>query len=195
MNILNRFKKLFRTASGNDTEVNNTSIDTAFVHEDDNCQIELSPAENIEYLTRNCIKIADFSKEHFDGQGWTESFVRKPPPTEISSRMISIDEFSKPFIELGFIKKTLRFIGFPKSDFNQFVLTKENVNIYYGYSGNFVRSIYFDGHVNKNEKPLLSSVLLKLSKSYNLILVDWNLKELFDTRNETEIDRFYTRYE
>ena len=193
MNFLDRLKKLFKSVSTYEAEVGN-SLDIAFIHEDDQCQIELSPAENLEYLTQECRKIEDFSKEHFDGHGSTEIYVRKRPPTELTNRKISLDEFSKSFIELGFVKKNLRFFGFPKSDFNQFVLEKEKVNIYYGYSGNFVNSIYFNGHVTEKEKPLFTSVLLTLSKSFDLVLVDWNLEELFDTRNELEIDRFYNRY-
>lgn len=180
-------------SAANETGAANNA-DIAFIHEDDKCQIELSPAENLTFLMRQCGKIEDFSKEHFDGQGWTQTYVRKRPPTELVNRKILLDDFSKSFIELGFVKKNLRFFGFPKSDFDQFVLEKEKVNIYYGYSGNFVSSIYFNDHVTEKEKPLFTSVLLTLSKSFDLVLVDWNLEELFDTRTELEIDRFYNRY-
>jgi hypothetical protein len=120
--------------------------------------------------------------------------VRKRSPTELVNRKILLDEFSKSFVELGFIKKTLLFFGFPKIAVNQFVLVREKVNIYYGSSGNFVSSIYFDLHIAEEEKPIFTSVLLTLSKNFNLILVDWNLEEVFDTRSEQEIDRFYNRY-
>lgn len=59
MTLLDRLKKLFRIAVADKTDAAN-SLDIAFVHEDDQCQIELSPAENLKFLLRQCGKIEDF---------------------------------------------------------------------------------------------------------------------------------------
>jgi hypothetical protein len=181
MGLFTQIKNLFRE----------NNLDNVFyVHEDDVRQIELAPAENLEYQLNQCKKIDDFSEEHFDGNGWTDMYVRKAPPITWSDKRISTNDFKSQFIENGFTEKELRYSGFTMVKRQDFALTFKELRIYCGVTNDFINSIYFDDYIKDEDKSLFNSVLGDLSNRYNLVLVNWWQREIFDTRSETEIKRF-----
>ena len=61
-------------------------------HEDDYCQIEILPLAALEFCRREIEKIDAFSKEHFDGVGWTAMYMRKEQPHPFSELALPREE-------------------------------------------------------------------------------------------------------
>ena len=69
----------------------------AYFHEDDYCQIEILPIENLKFCLEQAGKIAEFSKKHQNGIGWDEMYLREDNPKKISELDIALDEIRRSF--------------------------------------------------------------------------------------------------
>lgn len=156
--------------------------DSIFFHEDDYCQIELLPIENI-LTKRNEI---DLSKQHFEYRlnpdGFTQALIRNQISYPIEYLNIKMEEFEKALsddilfkfksVYMGYstqkiIKKNTRGFGF------------ENYILFYEFETEIITKawiVYKSLSDTLNIYPAnLKNALFKLGKKYNLILVDWNV--------------------
>lgn len=69
----------------------------AYFHEDDYCQIEILPIENLKFCLDQAGKIAEFSEKHQNGIGWDEMYLREDNPKKISELDIALDEIRESF--------------------------------------------------------------------------------------------------
>lgn len=51
-----------------------------YFHEDDYCQVEILPVENLSFYKRQAREIEDFADEHREGVGFTDMYVREKKP-------------------------------------------------------------------------------------------------------------------
>lgn len=58
---------------------------TAFFHEDDYCQVEVLPASARGYCLTEMGHIDEFAADHWDGAGFTDTYVRGQPPVPLAS--------------------------------------------------------------------------------------------------------------
>src|SRR5690349_13159621 len=70
----------------------NNDRGTIFFHEDDYCQVQLIPIENLHNVEKEAQKIIESAKENFDGLGFKNIHVRADHKVQLSSRRITSDE-------------------------------------------------------------------------------------------------------
>jgi hypothetical protein len=63
-----------------------------FFHEDDYCQIEVQPLENLKFCMQQAGEIDSFSEEHRTEFGWEAMYVRGEAPTALASLGITAAE-------------------------------------------------------------------------------------------------------
>lgn len=56
----------------------------AYYHEDDYCQIELLPLDNLQHCLQQLGEQQAFADAHASGAGWTDMYVRGAPPLSLS---------------------------------------------------------------------------------------------------------------
>ena len=71
----------------------------AYFHEDDYCQIEIIPIENLKFCLEQAGKIAEFSEKHRNGIGWDKIYLREENPKKISELNITIEKIREAFQE------------------------------------------------------------------------------------------------
>ena len=79
------------------------SIDenAAYFHEDLFNQVEFTPIENLAFLERENEKITKFSEENFDGNGFTDIYIRdENQKTNLLQKKINFNEFCDFLISL-----------------------------------------------------------------------------------------------
>ncbi len=61
-------------------------------HEDDYCQIEILPVENLSFCLEQAGKIVEFSEKHRNGVGWDDVYLREENPKRILELNIAIED-------------------------------------------------------------------------------------------------------
>jgi len=61
-----------------------------YFHEDDYCQIEILPIENLAFCMKQAGLINEFSNEHWTGAGWADMFVRAENPISLHEKKIPV---------------------------------------------------------------------------------------------------------
>jgi hypothetical protein len=112
MRAFNFIINLFSSDRKSTDTKNSSTSEFLFIHEDDIKQIELSPAENFEYLIIEAERTRQFSMEHFNGTGWDDICVRQEPAVKLIDRNISVESFVEHFKETGFESKRLDLLDF-----------------------------------------------------------------------------------
>ncbi len=64
----------------------------AYFHEDDYCQIEVLPLENLKFCLEQAGKIREFSEKHRNGLGWDDVYLREDNPRKIIELNITIED-------------------------------------------------------------------------------------------------------
>lgn len=67
----------------------------AYFHEDDYCQIELLPVDNLAYCLEEIGEIEKSAIENFEGMGFKDVYQRRDNPSEIAALNIDAHEFSQ----------------------------------------------------------------------------------------------------
>lgn len=57
----------------------------AYFHEDDYCQVELLPVDNLQHCLQQMGEQQVFADAHASGAGWTDMYVRSAPPSPLSA--------------------------------------------------------------------------------------------------------------
>ena len=187
--ISSLLKKGNRSNSAN----NPKDIGTIFYHEDDYCQVQLLPMENYPNLIKQAKNISDFSKNNFDGNGWSEMKIRDEIGVKISDRNILPQSLDEILLNLKSIKHTVVITGYGE---NHRVLSENTIGygedyiaMYYDFDKEKIKNIWMTNVSSFNENKA-TQVLLELGKKWNLILMDWNSLELIDLNNKEEIENY-----
>ena len=69
-----------------------------FFHEDDYCQVEISPNENLLFFKNECDKINEQADKSFDGYGYSDIYVRGGSRVTIEKREIRADQLEEMII-------------------------------------------------------------------------------------------------
>jgi hypothetical protein len=69
-----------------------TTMREAYFHEDDYCQIEVLPLDDLYFCLRQAGEIAEFSNEHRAGSSWDAMYIRGANPTPLASLNISLSQ-------------------------------------------------------------------------------------------------------
>lgn len=162
---------------------------TIFYHEDDFCQIEIVPKENLSDLLKQAGNIADFSAEN----GYSDIYVREENKVSLKSREIDKTELEKLLTDLGTEKHTEVITGYGsyyrvKSE-NTIGFGKEYSAVYFDFENDKVKNIWITNLFGLNHYKVVD-VLSKIGEKWNLVLMDWNSSELIDLSNKEMINKY-----
>jgi hypothetical protein len=74
----------------------------AFFHEDDYCQRELLPVDNLAFCLRQNAAIAEHSAATFDGHGWKDVYVREErPPSPLVALQIPLESIRAALMQIA----------------------------------------------------------------------------------------------
>jgi hypothetical protein len=163
-----------------------------FFHEDDYCQVEISPKENLSFFEQQCLNIYDTVKESPDG-GFTGIYVREEPVIKLADKKISCDQLEGIIKEMGLEKAGTVLTGYGTNYREKFAETT-------GYGLNY-SAIYFDytdgivGHIwltnfFRLDKEKLSTCLHQLGRTWDLVLFDWNQRVAVNLSDEGAVKKY-----
>ncbi|MFI5159482.1 MAG: hypothetical protein ACHQF4_11495 [Sphingobacteriales bacterium] len=153
----------------------------AFFHEDNYCQIELLPIQNL-LVKRN---ETDFAKDQLDKNFTEHGFVnitsRSQTTHPLTNLDIAVNQFTAILQEdsLFFLDKV--YTGYSthrslRKNTHGFVF--ENYILYYEFNDNFITKSWIDYNLFSDTlncyPKRLQMALFKLGGYFNLILIDWN---------------------
>jgi methyltransferase-like protein len=162
---------------------------TIFYHEDDFCQIEIVPKENVSDLLKQADNIADFKAE----KGYWDIYVREENKVSLKSRKIEKTELEKILTELGTKKHTEVITGYGsnyrvKSE-NTIGYGKKYSAVYFDFENDKVQNIWITNIFGINHDKVVD-VLSNIGKKWNLVMMDWNRSELIDLTNKEMINKY-----
>ncbi|MBX7227077.1 MAG: hypothetical protein K1X55_13670 [Chitinophagales bacterium] len=172
---------------------------TIFYHEDDFRQVEIVPSDNLLSLKTESEKVDTFAKEHFDGSGFTDIYVRNDEnKTKLNQRRIDPSDLEKILSSLGFDRIPNVLTGYGQSYREQHkncvAFGKDYCAVYYDFQDNVVEHIWFTNHWSMDRERLAKS-LHELGQQWNLLLQDWNLTITVDLMDKSLIDQYLNTYD
>lgn len=168
--------------------------------EDDYCQIEIVPRENIEHIDKSIKQIDEFTEKTRTKYGFTDIFVREGLPFPTINEELRTDFFEKLLNEKGFEKATkIRYDGntiikCSKTTSNAFSLPC--FNFFYDCEDEFVKNIWISISLitSTEHYSKILETLYELGESCDLVLIDWNSSELIDLSNRKQIESYLMSY-
>jgi hypothetical protein len=157
----------------------------SYFHEDDYCQIEILPVNNLKFCLEQAGKISEFSEKHQNGIGWDAMYVREDNPKKLSELGITLQKLRDALSEI-----------LPEYD-----------EVYTGYSTSRVQctNTYAFGQdngetifVEVNKSRIITSLwvsdpmpeLLSLPKHERLLLADWGWEFICPLSNKIELENY-----
>lgn len=170
--------------------------DEIFLHEDLYLQVEIVPCENSDDLITENDEIKEFSKEHSDGVGFTDVYVRDDQKITTASRNISLEEFEKILLDCGLTKLESVYSGYgqyKEKCIDTCAYKIEDAVIYCDFDNGLVKNIWIDGfrfNSKAEHKDKMISSLNSIGKRWDLILNDWDLSETIDLESKEQIRNY-----
>jgi hypothetical protein len=172
---------------------------TIFYHEDDFRQVEIVPNDNLSTLITESENVDTFAKEHFDGNGYTDIYVRNDADkTKLNQRRIAPNDLENVLRSLGFdrIPNVLTGYGQNYRELHKDCVAfgKDYCAVYYDFKDNVVEHIWFTNHWSM-DKGRLAESLHGLGQQWNLLLQDWNLTLTVNLKDKNAIDQYLKTYD
>src|SRR5690606_2608359 len=161
--------------------------------EDDYCQIEIVPRQNIENIKSSIKQIDNFTEKTKTEYGYTDIFVREGLPFPTKDEKYRIDAFEKLLIEKCFKKATqIRYDGYTIIDCSYKTSNAFSLpcfNFFYDCEDEFLKNIWISTSLITSTEHFdtILETLYELGESYELILINWNSSELVDLANRNQI--------
>ena|GEM_PF-1792276 len=166
-----------------------------FFHEDDFCQIELLPVENLAFCLNQANSMSDFSEAHKTDMGYTDIFIRKDAPVSMYSKKISAAMLQKT---LGMAIPEFEGVFYAASasrsvrcEHTRAFGQAENVVLFYDHEDGLVKNIWLTLHVTKNaDIAATKGIFDVLSKTGDFLLADWGWSFIAPLSNFAAIDTY-----
>lgn len=190
------FEKIFRRITN--PKIEDESLPSFW--EDDYCQIEIVPRQNLENIKSTINQIDNFTENTKTEYGYTDVFVREGLPFPTLNEEYRIDAFEKQLIEKGFKKATkIRYDGYTIVDCSNTTsnaLSLPCFNIFYDCEDEFLKNIWISTSLITSTEHFdtISETLYELGESYELILINWNSSELVDLTDRNKIKDYLMSY-
>lgn len=154
---------------------------TIFFHEDDFCQVEMSPIENENLIRKEFETIKGLSAGTDTRYGFDKIYVRGEPKTPLSDRQIDKDDLDSILISYKLQRADKVLTGYGSTYCvmanHSYAFGDAADGICYKVHGHTVTHIWLLGHLSATPGAT-RKVLEMLGKRYNLVLVDWNQSRL-----------------
>ena len=172
---------------------------TIFYHEDDFRQVEIIPNDNVANLKVETKKLDEFTKEHFDGYGFTNTYVRSDEnKIKLNQRKINPEDLEKIISSLEFERISNVLTGYGQTyrepHNNCIAFGKDYKAIYYDFKDNVVQHIWLTDHWSMNREKL-SKCLYELGQKWGLLLQDRNLTVTVDLKDKDSINSYLQTYD
>ena len=161
-----------------------------FFHEDDFCQIQLLPKENLNFIKLQCTQIEDSSQKNFDGVSYKEVFIRDENPIELCTKQIQKNEFENSLLAHKFQRASKVLTGYGQS---YRILAPDTIGfgcdyaaIYFNFHNDIVKNIWLTQAWNLEREKLIL-FLNKVGLKWDLLLVDWEAAVFVDLSNKQAI--------
>lgn len=169
-----------------------SSPKSVFYHEDEYLQIEILPTENLNRLQKEAQEVADFSKKHKSGEGYTDMYVRQEAWISLSHRRIQADELEQILISFTHLRAPLVTTGIRPGEFtskNTIGFGKNYQGLFYNHEDHIVQNIWVSNSLPFEEKTS-KEVLLNLGRKWNLLLMDWFRLVIIDLQDPLAVERY-----
>jgi len=176
------------------------TLDEIFFHEDNYCQIELLPKNQLQNdlanTTLDNYRQFDFANDQsLDAFG---SERNEYPLKDLNINIASFDTILKGKAKIYFPKVYTGYSTFRTLKVNTIAYGFENYVFYLEFSSNIVTKCWIGYHNVTNDSdvyPLkLSEVLFKLGTSYKLFLMDWTEFFPIDLENKLILSHYLKNY-
>ena len=150
---------------------------TAYFHEDDYCQIELLPSENLEWCNEEIRKIRAFSDAHDAGIGWTDMYVRSRAPVPLRTRNIAAGDFAAAIAPLlpRFDRVTTGYsTAVEDLPFTSAFGVDHSFVIYAEAPDSYLSAVWLDVAPNDKSVVRVAEDALRACDRWHLLLVDWS---------------------
>jgi len=148
-----------------------------YFHEDDFCQIEILPVENLAFCLKQAGRITEFADEHREGVGFSHMYMREDASASLRSKKILaadlknllmgiLPEFDEIYMGYGRYRETCEFTN----AFGQ----NENVVLFYEQEAEFVKNIWLKLEVgNSADIESAMGIFGVLSQMGEFLIADW----------------------
>lgn len=164
---------------------------SAYFHEDDYCQMEILPSENLTYCKKQMDDIDEFSEVHKDEDSFTDIFIREESPISLADRKIPVARLEQalgPILE----KYDRVFTGYSSyrvecKNTGAFVYN-ENISVFYDVDGGVINHLWLM-LVPYTQEELEKGIaaLNALASLGDLILADWGWSFVENLQNSAQI--------
>lgn len=90
--ILNFISGLFKADKAETSTEHDKDENTYNFHEDFYCKIEFLPKEGFDNVSKEAEEVTEFSQQHFNGNGWTECYVRNEASFPTKEKRIQVTD-------------------------------------------------------------------------------------------------------
>lgn len=168
--------------------------DYVFFHEDMYCQIQLLPEENINFCYQELNSLHLFLEKHKDEIGYTEVYSRSNEKYPLYKYKIKKEEIE------DILKKRLKKYTRVKTGYSSHIKKIRNT-VAYGFSTLTIFIEYDDYETIKEiwlwgySKSMMDienfrDALINLGKKWSLILVDWEVEEVFSLKDASRVSQY-----
>lgn len=172
------------------------------IWEDDFGSVEVLPSTCYDWCLAELRAIRRSAEAHRapDGLGWTDVYLRGPPPQTLAGLSLDADRVTAVFA--GLLTEVTPLSGdsvprpkAPIPNTRAFVAKGGSALVVYRHPGTgLVGNIDLIPQVSAPEIGPLLSALTALPEATDLILVDWTTNALFHLNDETTAGRYRARY-
>jgi hypothetical protein len=171
--------------------------DSVFFHEDNYCQIELLPVQNLLSKRNEADATKEQSEEALTDDGFITISSRTETRYPLDKLKISVTDFESVLKEYALFDIKNVYTGYSTQRLlknNIHGVGFENYVLYHEFNNNIITRAWLDYNVfsdTLNGYPeSLQSALLKIGLVYDLILVDWNQLVTIVLRNESALTNY-----
>lgn len=165
-----------------------------YFHEDDYCQIEILPIENMEFCLKQADLMSNLAEAHKTDLGYTDVFVRKSNPTLIYDKKLLITSLEKVFE--GVLPK----FGEVYTGYGSYKEKCENINafginsnvvMFYDTKDNFIANIWLTLNIWEEKDIIIATQIFNaLIKLGDFIIADWEWKFIQEINNGKIIESY-----
>ncbi|MEJ2880387.1 hypothetical protein [Pedobacter sp. GR22-6] len=164
--------------------------------EDDYCQVELVPKENLPFLQQQMKELELFDQEHRTDYGYTDIVQREDHPVKTISC-----EFRADYLKVAlssFKLPELHHMRYEAGEIRSLKKSKtkaygfESFTLFFEIEEEYVATIWLKFHLitSVTEYDIILDALYHLGEETNLLLVDWNAVEIIDLSNKVQINGY-----
>jgi hypothetical protein len=163
-------------------------------HEDFYCQIEFLPKEGFNNVSKVAKEVTEFSEQHFDGNGWTECYVRNEASVPTKDKRIQVTDvvdFLKQHEFGEYSKVTTGYGQYEIRCENTRAFRRESIVVCFDYEDNILKNIWLNTSPQTVDNTAYKTFLLCIADKYNFLLADWWKSIVVDISSPNEIDKYF----